>query len=122
MDPDGGGKRRLARPPARILGSGITGLAPVAWSHDGGRIVAGPTNEWGGPPYAVDVRTGAVRRIGSYGHAAWPIGLSRDGRRVLVEERNPHGLDREQRVEIVPYAGGKPVMVERFAASPTWNH
>jgi hypothetical protein len=121
IDPDGGGGRRIARPPARSLGSGITGLAPVAWSRDGRRIVAALLNEFGGPPYAVNTRTGAVRRIGSYGYAAWPFGLSRDGRRVLVEDRKYERLDRSQRVEIVPYAGGAPVVVARFAGSPTWN-
>ena len=65
--------------------------------------------------------SGAVRRIGSYGYSAWPFGLSRDGRRVLVEDRKYERLDRSQRVEIVPYSGGPPMVVERFAGSPTWN-
>jgi len=121
IDPDGRGSRRIARPPARILGSGITGLAPIAWSQDGRRIVAALTNEFGGPPYAVNARTGAVRRIDSYGYSAWPFGLSGDGRRVLVEERKYDRLDRSQRVEIVPYAGGRPVVVARFAGLPTWS-
>jgi hypothetical protein len=119
--PDGRGSRRIARPPARILGSGITGLAPIAWSRDGRRLVAALTNEFGGPPYAVDTRTGAVRRIASYGYAAWPFGLSRDGGRVLVEDRKYDQLDRSQRIEIAPYAGGPPHVVARFAGSPTWN-
>jgi Tol biopolymer transport system component len=121
IDPGGGGSRRIARPPAHILGSGITGLAPIAWSRDGRRIVAALLNEFGGPPYSVNARTGAVRRIGSYGYTAWPFGLSRDGRSVLVEDRKYERLDRSQRVEIVPYAGGPPVVVARFAGSPTWN-
>lgn len=121
IDPDGGGRRQIAQPPARILGSGITGLAPVAWSRDGRRIVSALLNEFGGPPYAVNVRTGAVHRIGSYGYSAWPFGLSRDGRRVLVEDRKYERLDRWQRVEIVPYSGGPPVVVARFAGSPTWS-
>ena len=121
IDPNGTGSRRIARPPARILGSGITGLAPITWSRDGRRIVAALLNEFGGPPYAVSVQTGAVRRIGSYGYAAWPFGLSRDGGRVLVEDRKYARLDRTQRVEVVPYAGTSPVVVARLAGSPTWN-
>jgi Tol biopolymer transport system component len=121
IDPDGHGSRRLARPPARILASGITGLAPIAWSVDGQRLVAALTNEFGGPPYAVNARTGAVRRIGSYSYSARSFGLSRDGRRVLVEDRKYDRLDRSQRIEIAPYAGGPPQVVARFAGSPTWN-
>jgi hypothetical protein len=49
------------------------------------------------------------------------FGLSRDGRRVLVEDRKYERLDRSQRFEIVPYAGGRPHVVARFAGSPTWN-
>ena len=66
-------------------------------------------------------RTGAVRRIDAYGYAAWPFGLSRDGRRVLVEDRKYERLDRSQRIEIAPYGGGPPVVVARFAGSPSWN-
>jgi hypothetical protein len=58
----------------------------------------------------------------SYGYAAWPFGLSGDGRRVLVEDRKYERLERSQRVEISPYAGeAAPVVVARFAGSPTWN-
>ena len=120
IDPDGHSRRRIARPPARILGSGITGLAPVAWSRDGRRLLVALTNEFGGPPYAVNARTGAVRAIDSYGYHAWPSGLSRDGRRVLVEERSVE-LDRWWRVEVVPFAGGRPIVIARFAGSSSWN-
>jgi Tol biopolymer transport system component len=120
IDREGRARRRIARPPARILGSGITGLAPVAWSRDGRRLVAALLNEFGGRPYAVNTRTGAVRRIDSYGYDAWPSGLSRDGRSVLVEERSVE-LDRRWRVEVVPYSDGRPDVVARFAGSPSWN-
>ena len=120
VNPDGSGLQRIAKPPARVLGSGITGLAPALWSRDGSRIVAELTNEFGGPPFAVDASTGRVRRIDSYSYHGHPAGLSRDGRYVLVEDGNVE-LDRWQRVEVVPFAGGKPTVIARFAGSPSWN-
>ena len=118
--PDGGGRGLLTRTPRSLLGQGITGLVPVAWSANGRALVAALTNEFGGPPHAVDPKTGAVRAIGDYGYHALPEALSRDGRFVLVSESGVN-VDRHTRVEIVPYAGGPPVVVARRAGEASWN-
>jgi Tol biopolymer transport system component len=62
--PDGGGRRLLTKTPRRLLGQGIVGLVPVAWSADGRVLLAGLANEFGLVPFAVDPQTGSVRRIG----------------------------------------------------------
>ena len=119
IDPDGGNPRSLSGPlPPRILGSGITGLTPVAWSD--GALLAGLINEFGWPPYAVDPRTKTVHRIGSLDFGATADGLSRDGRRVLVEAG---GLEsaRNRRVLVLPFAGGKARIIARFAGDASWN-
>ena len=73
IEPDGEGRRPVTgRLPKRLLGSGITGLIPVAWSSDGRALVASWANEFGGPPYAVDPQTGAIRKIGDFGFSAIP--------------------------------------------------
>jgi hypothetical protein len=46
------------------------------------------------------------RLIGRFGFRGIADGLSRDGRRVLVQIGNVE-LDRTQHIEIVPFAGGK---------------
>jgi hypothetical protein len=119
IDPDGGSPRSLSGPlPRRILGSGITGLTPVAWS--GGALLGGLINEFGRPPYAVDSRTKTMRRIGDLGFGATADGLSHDGRRVLVEAGNLDGA-RNRRVLVLPFAGGKARVIARFAGEASWN-
>jgi WD40-like Beta Propeller Repeat len=119
MDADGSNRRSLSGPlPARILGQGISGLEPVAWSNRS--LLAGLINEFGSPPYAVDPRTKSVRQIGRFGFRGVADGLSRDGRQVLVETGNVE-LDRTQHVEVVPFAGGRGHVIARFAGEASWN-
>jgi Tol biopolymer transport system component len=118
--PEGGGRRLITRTPRSLLGQGITGLVPVAWSANGRALLAELTNEFGGPPYAVNPETGAVRAIGDYGFRASHEALSRDGRFVLVSDSGVE-LSRHTRVEIVPYAGGRSVVVARRAGEASWN-
>jgi WD40-like Beta Propeller Repeat len=119
VDPDSGKLRALSGPlPARILGQGITGLEPIAWSH--GSVLAGLINEFGSPPFAVDPRARTVRQIGNFGFAGFAEGLSRDGRRILVEAADME-RDRHQRVIVMPYAGGPERVIARFAGDASWN-
>jgi hypothetical protein len=119
IDPGGRNPTSLSGPlPRRMLGSGITGLTAVAWSD--GALLAGLINEFGRPPYAVDARTKTVRRIGDLGFGATTDGLSRDGRRVLVEAGNLDGA-RNRRVLVLPFAGGKARVIARFAGDASWN-
>jgi hypothetical protein len=112
-------RRQLSGPtPRRLLGSGITGLVPIAWRS--GVVVAGLANEFGAPPYVVDPRRHTVRELGRYGYHAWPDGLSRDGRAVLVEAANVE-VDRFQRVEVIPVRGGRAKVIARYAGEASWN-
>ena len=104
--------------PAHILGSGITGLIPVAWLH--GALLAGLINEFGSPPYAFDPRAKTVRPIGKLGFGGVADGLSRDGRSVLVEAGNTETV-RNRRVVVLPFAGGKGRLIARFAGDASWN-
>jgi Tol biopolymer transport system component len=118
--PDGSARRLLTKTPRSLLGQGIVGLIPLAWSADGHALLAALANEFGGIPYAVNPETGAVRRIGDYGYRAWPHGLSRDGRFVLVAQTSV-GLPDRSRVDVVPYAGGSPRLIARRAGEASWN-
>ena len=117
---DGGGRRLVTKTPRRLLGQGITGLVPVAWSANGRVLLAALTNEFGGPPYAVDLKTRAVGEIGDYGYHAASEAISRDGRFVLVSDSGVN-VTRHTRVEIVPYRRGRVVVVARHAGEASWN-
>lgn len=120
MRPDGSDRRLLTKTPRSLLGSGITGLVPVAYSADGRALLAALTNEMGGVPFAVDPRSGSVRRIGDLDYGAWPDGLSRDGRSALVSSSDV-SLTERTRIEVVPYAGGSGRVFARRAGDPSWN-
>ena len=118
--PDGSRRRLLAKTPRSLLGQGIVGLVPVAWSADGRALLAGQANEFGLVPFAVDAQTGSVRRIGDYSYHASPIWLSRDGRFVLVSDSGVE-VTRHTRVEVVPYEGGAARLLARRAGEASWN-
>jgi len=121
INPDGTERRTVTgRLPARLLGNGITGLVPIAWSKDGRRLLAGLANEFGSVPFAVDPERGTMRKIDDYGYADWPDGLSRDGRYVLVSVGDVASYDRT-RVEIVAYNGGHGRVIARRAGEASWN-
>jgi Tol biopolymer transport system component len=117
--PDGSGRRLLTKTPPVLLGQGITGLVPVAWSADGDALLAELTNEFGGIPFAVNPRTGSVRRIGDYGYHASANGLSRDGRFVLVSQTSV-GLPDRSRIDVIGYSGGRTRLIAR-ASGASWN-
>lgn len=121
MRPDRSRRRLLTKTPRGLLGQGITGLVPVAWSADGRALLAALANEFGGVPFAVSPRSAAVRRIGDYGYSSWPEGLSRDGRFVLVSQTDVGNVTDLTRVDVVPYAGGPARVIARHAGDPTWN-
>lgn len=122
IEPDGSGRRALTGPlPMNLIGHGITGLEAVAWSEDGTRLLVGLANEFGAPPHAVDPRSGVIRKIGDFGYNAYAIGLSRDGRFVLVAEISVGGPDTDSRVAVASYRGDRTVLVITRAGSASWN-
>ena len=118
--PDGSGRRLLAKTPRSLLGSGIVGLVPVAWSADGRALLAGLANEFGKVPFAVDPRSGSVHRVGDLDYGAWPDGLSGDGRSVLVSYSDVSSTERS-RIDVLPYAGGPGRIFARRAGDASWN-
>jgi Tol biopolymer transport system component len=118
--PDGSRRRPMSKTPRSLLGQGIVGLVPVAWSADGRALLAGQANEFGLVPFAINPQAGAVRRIGDYSYHASPIQLSRDGRFVLVSDSGVE-VTSATRVEVVPYEQGSPRIIARRAGEASWN-
>jgi Tol biopolymer transport system component len=118
--PDGRERRLLTKTPRTLLGQGIVGLVPVAWSANGRALLAELANEFGGIPHAVDPQTGSVHRIGDFDYGASPNGLSRDGRWVLVSYTGVEVSDRT-RIEVVPYSNGTGHVIARRAGEASWN-
>lgn len=118
INPDGTGRRTITgRLPARLLGQGVTGLVPIAWSDDGRRLLAGLQTEFGAVPFAVDPEHGTMRKIADFDS---PDGLSHDGRYVLVSNFGV-ASDDEKRVAVVAYSGGLGRIIARRSAGASWN-
>jgi Tol biopolymer transport system component len=125
IQPDGTDLTSITKPlPKRFVEDGYGGLVPIDWSEDGGTLLAGLAGNWGHEPIAVDPENGAARELGRFGRpwGANTVAGSRDGRWVLVHEGSFAEVQAENRtVLIVPYEGGKPVVVARGAWAASWN-
>jgi dipeptidyl aminopeptidase/acylaminoacyl peptidase len=98
------------------------GLAAVAWSRDGRTLLAVSPTEEGDYVYVVN-SAGVVRSLGDLGYLGYgsAMGISRDGRFVLVwiEEDGPDS--KRTRVELVPVRGGRIRVVARNVGPPSWS-
>jgi WD40-like Beta Propeller Repeat len=119
--PDGSGRRLLARPPRKWLGQGFYGLEPALWSRDGRTLIAELGNEFGGPPYAIDVRSGRAREVGAFSFRGSPHGISRDGRTLLVYDSGVEYTERSIVGTVRIDSRALPRVIARYASQPSWN-
>jgi hypothetical protein len=117
MRPDGTGKRILASG----HDTGALGIEPVAFSEDGTHLLACLPAESDCPPVTFTLPEGKphvlqVRRRSW--ELAFGVAISRDGRYVLAQAG---GLEKPQRVVVVPFGGGRARVLARNATSPTWT-
>jgi hypothetical protein len=118
MSPDGTGIRRLT---TTRVGQLLQGLTPIAWSGDGGRLLA----EFGGQDTSfaetVNPVTGAHRPVTKRVENGF-VGadLSADGSTILVTSGG-YEPSAKHDVVTVPYGGGTPTVLARNALEPDWN-
>jgi hypothetical protein len=122
--PDGRGARLVVRGKTvadRFRLNDVLGLFPFEWGADGRRLLTTYMTELAETPFALDVRSGAVRRLWrTRARDVVASGLSTDGRLVLLEV-SPSPDIGPINVETVPYAGGRPRVLVRAAREPSWN-
>ena len=95
------------------LSSQEQGLIPIAFSRDGRRLVARLEGFHQNQAWTVDLARNRVRRLMAAGNAAPSLGISGDGRRVLV------GTVHE--IETIPFTGGRRTLLISNADQPSWN-
>jgi Tol biopolymer transport system component len=113
MKPDGSDQRRLTRTRA--------GVAPVAWSASGGRLLGAYECPNNGKLWGIDARTGAAHDLTGFVGDLAPLGLSRNGKTVLAgigcgELISPFGV-----IESIPFRGGVPHVLARGPCRATSN-
>ena len=117
MRPDGSGVRQLTHLRVPSL---LSGLTATAWSADGSRLLA----EYGGQDtseaWAVDVASGRARDLTGKLDGIIGMGLSADGRTVLVQ-RGYFDDPQRQSVETIPFRGGRTTVLVRRGSAPSWG-
>jgi dipeptidyl aminopeptidase/acylaminoacyl peptidase len=111
--------RRLSKP--AVVDERL-GLKPVAWSNDGGTLLAVSPTENGEYVYIVG-STGSIRSLGDHGYLGYAsaINISRDGRYVLVWVQEDGPDSKRTRVELVPAKGGPARLIARDIGAPSWS-
>jgi hypothetical protein len=119
MNPQGKGVKRLTHTKVPPL---LQGLFPTDWSADGNRLLTEFQGQDTSYAVVVNPKTGAQRPVAETGESGF-VGtdLSADGSLVLGFNG---GFDvglRNNKVQTVPYGGGKPKTLVKEAFEPSWS-
>jgi Tol biopolymer transport system component len=119
MNPQGGQVKRLTHTKVPPL---LQGLFPTDWSANGSRLLTEFQGQDTSYAVVVNPKTGAQRPVAGTGESGF-VGtdLSADGSTVLGFNG---GFDvglRNNKVQTVPYGGGKPKTLVKEAYEPSWN-
>lgn len=105
----------------RRLTSTHAGIAPVAWSADGARLLAANPARHNGRLWAVDTASGDARALTGWVGDLFAQGLSADGRWVLAAIGCGGTFSLRGVVERIPFAGGEPEVIARGPCRASWN-
>jgi Tol biopolymer transport system component len=119
MNPQGEQVRRLTHTKVPPL---LQGLFPTDWSADGNRLLTEFQGQDTSYAVVVNPKTGAQRAVAGTGETGF-VGtdLSADGSLVLGFNGGFAPALRNQKVQTVPYGGGKPKTLVKEAFEPSWN-
>ncbi len=112
--------RRLTNLRVRSL---VSGLIPIAFSADGGKLLAQFVGQDTSEAWTVSVASGRARRVTSRG-ARLPLqaaGMTSDGSTLLVDEGGLDGPASEGRVATLPFAGGRSTVLVAHGSQASWN-
>jgi hypothetical protein len=97
------------------------GLSPVAISADGVRLVAAYTGEDTDLAYSVNVVTHSIKLLMVKKQTVTPWGISRDGKRVLVDFGGFENSASAGTLETLPFGGGPATVLVKHADFASWN-
>jgi hypothetical protein len=103
------------------VGSLEQGLVPLAFSADGGRLLAELEGQDTIGAYAVTVASGHARSVTVHRHAVIAAGISADGSTLLLDEGSFEQPPSHGRIVSVPFAGGNPTLLVAHGSQASWN-
>jgi hypothetical protein len=118
IQPDGTGARTLTRLAIPALQNG---LVPVAFSHDGARLLAEYEGQDTSEAWTLTIADGVLHQLMIGGSSVTGGSITADGARVLVDSGGflyppDHGV-----VESVPFGGGTGQLLVADGSEPSWN-
>jgi hypothetical protein len=116
--PGGGAARRVTDTHPNEL---VSGLVPLAFSSNGGRLLTQFEGQDTSEAWTVVVASGKTHRLTVRGQPVTAAGLSRDGSTVLIDEKSFEGPPSGGRVAQIPFAGGRPKVLVAHGAQASWN-
>jgi|SRR6478672_5324800 len=119
MNPQGKQVKRLTHTKVPAL---LQGLFPTDWSADGNRLLTEFQGQDTSYAVVVNPKTGKQRPVAGMGESGF-VGtdLSADGSTVLGFNGGFEVGLRNNKVQTVPYGGGKPKTLVKEAYEPSWN-
>lgn len=103
------------------VGALVQGLVPLAFSADGGRLLAEFEGEDTSNAYAVTVASGRARAVTVHGQTVQAAGISSDGSTLLVDAGSFEQAPSGGRIVTVPFAGGHAKVLVAHGAQASWN-
>jgi WD40 repeat protein len=99
----------------------VQGLVPIAVSANGQRMIAGFEGEDTDIAYTVDLTSHAVHQLKVANESVTPWGISRDGKRVLVDVGGFEGPANAGKVESLSFGGGSATILAQHGNVPSWD-
>jgi Tol biopolymer transport system component len=103
------------------IGSLVDGLVPVAVSADGTHLAAEFVGTDTSAGYSVNLATHTVKQLIVKGQEVSAWGISRDGKRILVDFGGFENPPQDGTLETVPFSGGSPTVLEAHADFGSWD-
>jgi Tol biopolymer transport system component len=103
------------------IGSLVDGLVPVAVSADGTYLAAEFVGTDTAAGYSVNLATHVVKRLVVKGQEVSAWGISRDGKRILVDFGGFENPPQDGTLETVPFSGGSPTVLVTHGDLGSWN-
>ncbi len=113
--------RRLTNVPADPL---VEGLVPLAFSADGGGLLAEFVGEDTSAAWTVDVASGRARELRLAHHRLGELmgaGISQNGSTVLIDQNVLENPPSSARIVAMPFSGGAPRVLVAHGAEASWN-
>jgi Tol biopolymer transport system component len=118
MRPDGSHRVQITHMKIPKL---VSGLSPLQISANGKHVLADYGGQDTSETWVVNLPTRKAKQLKVGGQSVVPAALSKAGSAVLVAVGALDTAPKNGAVESIPFRGGKPTVLVKHAANPSWN-